>query len=99
MRHVAASLLCLGWLTCAAACQRAADEPRPAAASEAASPQAAQAALPTAAAAADDEDEEELELDQAPLGMPPIVLDEMDRAALETACFEGRLDACDRLGH
>ncbi len=75
-------------------------------ASEAVAPvPASEAVAPGAAAggAVDDlaaDDEEELELGE---GLDdeeePIPLDQMDEAMLETACFEGRQDACDRLGH
>lgn len=38
----------------------------------------------------------ETETDPAP---EPTRLDDMDQAALEAACYEGRQAACDRLGH
>lgn len=46
-----------------------------------------------------EEDEEEVELME---GLPEervVPLDEMDQPSLEAACFEGRQEACDRLGH
>ena len=69
------------------------------AASEGIAPSAAPGAVADDLAAEGDE-EEELELAEGLEGEEePVALDEMDQAMLETACFEGRQDACDRLGH
>jgi hypothetical protein len=74
------------------------EEEAPAASEEMVAPGAAPAAAEGRAAEGDDEQDlqlaEGLEDDEE-----PIPLEEMDQSMLETACFEGRQDACDRLGH
>jgi hypothetical protein len=99
VRTIVVFALALALTGLASACSE--QEEAPAASEEMVAPGAA----PAAPAAADDlaaegEDEESLQLAE---GLEddeePIPLDEMDQAMLETACFEGRQDACDRLGH
>jgi len=90
VRFIASFAFGLCWMMCAVACNDAEEAP--------AAVPAAEVAVPAPSAAADDDDEE-IELMQGADETARIPLEEMDQAALETACFEGRQDACDRLGH
>jgi hypothetical protein len=60
---------------------------------------AAQVAPAAAELGVADDEEEPVELDEAEEPSEPVPVDEMDQPALEAACFEGRQEACDRLGH
>jgi len=92
VRFIASFAFGLCWMMCAVACNDAEEAP-------AAVPAAEVAAPPARLAASADDDEEEIELMDGTDEAARIPLEEMDQAALETACFEGRQDACDRLGH
>ncbi len=98
MRVLAALASAVVLIAAAAGCSEEREE-APAADEEMVAPGAAEGAA-VEEMGAGVEDEEPLELGE---GLEddeePVPLDEMDQAMLETACFEGRQDACDRLGH